>query len=321
MASQPDLTGRIRDRILNALHVGSLHPGDRLPSIREVSRDTGTDHRAVAAAYRRLQGEGLVDVRGRSGVYVADQERLGGELLAETAHWLAGVLTDAWRRQIPLADLPELLRRCTVQTHLRAACVESTEDQLTAYTAELRELFGVECLPVRVPTREGRKEDLLRLQQRIREADFVVTTRFHAHAVHRAAQPLGKPVVVLTVNPVIVEAIRRELDAGELVVVATDAEFGERIRAMHAERAEEEGAEIRVILADDRAAVAALGPERTVLLTRAARARLEGVPLPRAIPHSPTISPQAAREISETIIRLNMRAERPHAPRRPVDPP
>ena len=125
MDREQDLTDRLRDRLLNALHVGRIRPGDRLPSIREVARDTGEDHRAVAASYRVLQEEGLVEVRGRSGVYVAQQERLGGELLAETARWLAGVMTDAWRRQIPLAELHDLLRRCTAQTRLRVACVES----------------------------------------------------------------------------------------------------------------------------------------------------------------------------------------------------
>jgi DNA-binding transcriptional regulator YhcF (GntR family) len=95
MESESSLINRLRYRIVNALHLGDLHAGGRLPSIREISQETGTDHRAVANAYRTLEAEGLVQVRGRSGVYVAPQERFGGELLAETARWMAGVLTEA----------------------------------------------------------------------------------------------------------------------------------------------------------------------------------------------------------------------------------
>lgn len=309
MHSEPELTDRLRDRLLNALHVGRIHPGDRLPSIRAVARETGADHRAVAAAYRVLRDEGLVEVRGRSGVYVAEQERVGSDLLAEAARWLAGVMTDAWRRQIPLPELHDLLRRCTSRARLRAACVESNLDQMTAYCTELGDLFGLDPVPVYLPPSADRAADAARLREGLACADLAVTTRYHAARVQRVAQVLGTPVVVVTVHPDVVEAIRRELAHGELVVVSAEAEFGERIRAMYAE-AEAAGARIRTLPADDPAAVAALPRDRSVLLTRAARARLDGVPLPPAIPHSPTISPATARELSETIIRLNVRAGR-----------
>ncbi len=306
---EQDLTDRLRDRLLNALHVGRIRPGDRLPSIREVARETGADHRAVAASYRVLQEEGLVEVRGRSGVYVAQQERLGGELLAETARWLASVVTDAWRRQIPLTELHDLLRRCTTHTRLRVACVESNLDQMTAYCTELAELFGLEAHPVYLSSGGGGPEDAGRLQAELAGADLVVTTRFHAARVQGAALPSGRPVVVLTVHSHIVEAIGRELERGELVVVSVDPEFGERIRAMHGSGAEN-GSRIRLVAASDREAVERIAPERTVLLTKAARASLAGARLPEAIPHAPTFSPQTARELAETIIRLNLRAER-----------
>lgn len=309
MQNENDLTTRLRDRLLNALHVGSLHPGDRLPSIRRVAEETSVDHRVVASAYRTLEAEGLVEIRGRSGVYVADQERLGGDLLAETAHWLAGVLADAWKRQIPITGLHELVRRCTVSIRLRVACVESNADQMTAYCAEMEELFGLEALPVYVPADADPAVEAPRLRERIRGADLVFTSRFHARLVTRAVQPLGTPVVVVKLHPDLVESVARRLDHEDLVVVAAEAEFGERIRAMYAGRVRDPD-RIRVLLAGrDREAVRRLDPTRTILLTRAARARLPGVPLPPFLAHSPTLSPATARELSQVIIRLNMRAD------------
>ena len=92
MDQETALSDKLRDRILSALHLGLLQPGDRLPSIRALWREMGVDHRVVAQAYRILEDEGLVEVRGRSGVYLAPQDQLGGEVLAETARWMAGVL-------------------------------------------------------------------------------------------------------------------------------------------------------------------------------------------------------------------------------------
>ena len=39
-----------------------------------------------------LAGERLLEVRGRAGVYLARQERIGGGVVQETAVWLAGML-------------------------------------------------------------------------------------------------------------------------------------------------------------------------------------------------------------------------------------
>ena len=103
-----------------------------------------------AQAYRVLEAEGLVEVRGRSGVYLAPQDELGGELLAETARWMNGVLVEAWKRRIGVRELPDLVRLCTSSRKTRVAVVESNSDQMTAYCTELEEDFGVESVPVRI---------------------------------------------------------------------------------------------------------------------------------------------------------------------------
>ncbi len=91
MESELDLVTRLRMRVVRALHLGHLRTGDRLPGIREIQRETGLNDRIVARAYRALAVEGLVEVRGRSGVYVAEQDRLSAKLLPETARWLEDV--------------------------------------------------------------------------------------------------------------------------------------------------------------------------------------------------------------------------------------
>ncbi len=129
--SSAPLIEQLRDRIVSSLHRGRLHGGDRLPSLRTLSRYFDADPRAISAAYRVLEGEGLVEIRGRSGIYVAEQERLGATgVLSETGRWVAGIAAEAWKRRVTLSDLPELIRRCTASVPLIAAFVESTEDHM-----------------------------------------------------------------------------------------------------------------------------------------------------------------------------------------------
>ncbi len=308
MVSERDLADQLRDRIVSALHTGHLHAGDRLPGIRELTRDTGVDHRVVARAYRLLEAEGLVEVRGRSGVYAAPQERLGTDMLAETARWMEGVLTEAWRRRITIPELPEMVRRCTQEVRIRCALVESTVDHLTILEAELRDDFGLDVYTVPVVANhvaESGVPVVADLQNELREADLVVTTNYHAPTVRHAAEQFGKPVVVVTMHPDTAAIIEHRIRDQFLTVVCADPAFGERIRAM----GKGNGDRVRVVLADDRRAVQQLDASTPVLLTRAAHDLLGDPVPPLLVPHLPAIAPDSARDLAAAIIRLNLAEE------------
>ncbi|CAN5237661.1 hypothetical protein BH20GEM2_BH20GEM2_13040 [soil metagenome] len=309
MHPSTSVTDRLRSRVVNGLHLGHLHAGDRLASIREVAEEEGVDHRAVARAYRTLAGEGLVQVRGRSGVYVAPQKRFGRKMLEETARWMAGVVADGWQRRITIPELPDLVRRCTASVHLRCGCVESDDEHLTALGGELEREFGLEVRRVRLRGRVAASGVSIvpEIRGELEGLDLIVTTAFHAALVRREADALGIPLVVATVNPENVAAAERRLRRGPLTVVCVDPQFGERARAIR------DGAyrdRIRVVLADDARALALLDRSEEVVLTQAARARLgDDAELPLLVPLSPSISPESARELAEAIIRLNLEAE------------
>jgi DNA-binding transcriptional regulator YhcF (GntR family) len=312
MESESSLVERLHDRVIGGLHRGTLRAGDRLEGVREIARRTGIDARAVAKAYRTLEAEGLVELRGRSGVYVARQEQRDGEMLPETARWTAEVLVEAWRRMIKLPDFPGFIRRYTGSVRIRCALVESVGDAVTAYGYELKGDWGLEVDPVFFDARGVQRQDnvlnfgrdLGRLMDDLQDADLIVTTSFYARPVRAAAEALGKPVVILTTHPEFEAAIRRRQDEGQLTIVAVDPRFGDRFRAVYREE------RIRMILADDTAAVAALDPTEPVLLTRAAHERLGDVDLTLLFPHSPSFSPDSARELAEILIRLNIEAQR-----------
>jgi DNA-binding transcriptional regulator YhcF (GntR family) len=307
MGAEPELIEFLRDRVVGGLHRGTLRGGDRLPGVRETAREMGVNARTVAKAFRELETEGLVEVRGRSGVYVARQQLRDGQMLPETMRWMAEVVVETWRRMIHIPEFPDFARRCTAAVQVRCALVESVEDAVTAYSTELGSGLGFDVYPVSLdlPQTQSSGE---RLTEDLRDADLIVTTSFYARAVREAAERLGKRMVMLTTHPEFEAEIRRRLEEGRLTVVAVDPRFGERIRVLYGEGADDD--RIRVILADDPGAVAELDPSEPVLLTRAAHERLGEVDLTLLFPHAPSFSPESARELAEVLIRLNQEAER-----------
>jgi PAS domain S-box-containing protein len=296
-----DLAERMRTGIAAGLFLGHLHPGDRLPSIREVARFTGEDHRCVSAAYRRLSSEGVVEVRNRHGVLVGAGPEAPEMPASETAAWLAGVIGEAATLQVKVTQLPELTRRWTAQAPVRCLCVDGTEDGLASLTAELHTQWGFETQRFLTGGPETTRRDALAAA--MREADVVVTTPFHVHAVEAAAHSSGTPVVVLDADPELVTAAEARLRAGGLTAVVADARYGERLRCLTG------GERLRVVLADDADAVAALDPSEPVLMTRAAQQRV-GQSLRLLAPVSPAFSASRARELAAVLIQRNLRAQR-----------
>jgi PAS domain S-box-containing protein len=296
-----DLAERMRTGIAAGLFLGHLHPGDRLPSIREVARFTGEDHRCVSAAYRRLSGEGVVEVRNRHGVLVGAGPEAPEMPASETAAWLAGVIGEAAALQVKVTQLPELTRRWTAQAPVRCLCVDGTEDGLASLAAELHAQWGFETQRFLAGGPETMRRDALAAA--LREADVVVTTPFHAHGVEAAAHSSGTPVVVLDADPELVTAAEARLRAGGLTAVVADARYGERLRCLTG------GERLHVVLADDAEAVAALDPAEPVLMTRAAQQRV-GRSLRLLAPVSPAFSASRARELAAVLIQRNLRAQR-----------
>lgn len=86
-----------------ALRMGWLKPGDRLPTVREVVSTSGVNPNTVLKAYRELEFAGLIEARQGSGTYVkATLGTVAPEVLAE----LRGQL-DVWVRTARSAGLED----------------------------------------------------------------------------------------------------------------------------------------------------------------------------------------------------------------------
>ena len=61
---------RVADRITHLIDQGTLRPGDRVPSIRNLVRQQSVSVSTVLQAYQLLEGRGWIEARPKSGFYV-----------------------------------------------------------------------------------------------------------------------------------------------------------------------------------------------------------------------------------------------------------
>ncbi|MFC1996253.1 GntR family transcriptional regulator [Chloroflexota bacterium] len=105
---------QIMDQIKHLIAVGVLHPGDQLPTVRDLAADLDVNFTTVARAYRLLDEEGLISTQHGRGTYILplpdgrsegdfrreDLERLARHFLKEAARLgynpdeVSGILKD-----------------------------------------------------------------------------------------------------------------------------------------------------------------------------------------------------------------------------------
>jgi DNA-binding transcriptional regulator YhcF (GntR family) len=302
MPRRGDISDTLRQRVLSALDFGTLRAGGRLPSARVLARELGADARVVTAAYQQLAREGVVERRPPSRAYFVAAARPAAGAPSPTAEWLVDVLAGSLARGVPAPDFPELARRSLETLRLRAACIECNRDQLVWLRRELVEDFGLLATEVDLATLPRDHDEVL---PSLRSADLLVTTRSHADEVHRLADRLGKPLVVVAMRPDLDAEIVRTLAAGPLYFLATDARFEAKLRQLYPDAPAEH---LRAMLVgrDD---VAAIPEGAPAYVFRTARDLLGGVPSRiRPLSTLRAFSTDTQREVLRFILRANAAA-------------
>ncbi len=292
------LEASLRARIAGALYLGTLGAGDRLPSIRELARRTGLNHKVVRRVYRSLEEGGFVEVRDRSGIYVSGADE-GADGLDPAQAWIAGVVADSVGRGVNAAELPRLLGRSVGARRLRCACMESTEDDRFALCREVGERFGLETVPMS-PGDGASAADL-------RDADVVVTTPFHAAEVRLSLDP-GQSLVIACLHPEWRRAVKRDRrgdhDGEPVRLLCVERAAGERLRHSFGP---EIAQGVRVVTVDGAAEADGAGLRSGGVATLAAWSRLGGGNPPEGLRVPPYLSPHTIRRLAEVVVRLNGR--------------
>ena len=64
---------QIEEGMRRMIALGSLRPGDSVPSVRDLARSLRVNPNTVARAYQRLTDRGVFSVKRGDGTYVADE--------------------------------------------------------------------------------------------------------------------------------------------------------------------------------------------------------------------------------------------------------
>ncbi|RZQ62535.1 GntR family transcriptional regulator [Amycolatopsis suaedae] len=98
-------------QVKEALRLGWLRPGDRLPTVRDVVASSGVNANTVLKAYRELEFAGLVEARQGSGTFVkAALGSVAPEVLDELRGELTGWVTRAREAGLEDEDIDALVR-------------------------------------------------------------------------------------------------------------------------------------------------------------------------------------------------------------------
>jgi GntR family transcriptional regulator len=301
MPRRAEIVDTLRQRVLTALHYGTMRPGSRLPSARSLAEELDADPRVVTSAFRQLVREGLVERRPGSRAHFVGRLRTGEGASSPAADWLAEVFVDGLARGVPAPDLPERVRRSIETVRLRALCVESNADHLAWLRGEMADDYGVASVGIEVDSL-GDDDVLL---PAARSADLLVTTAHHADAVREVAVRLRKPLVVVTIRPDLIADIHRRLATGPVYFVGTDARVAQKLRLIF----DDSPADHLRILLVGRDDVASVPDGSAAYVLRSARERMGGVP-PNLRPLATlrAFSHETQRAILQLIVRANVAA-------------
>jgi GntR family transcriptional regulator len=105
--SPTPLYAQVAARLRLAIASGELHPGDALPSVRQLAARLRINPATVVQAYRDLEAEGFVEMRQGAGTFVRDvrPEQRADERARAASALVQRVLTEAGRLGLSIDEL------------------------------------------------------------------------------------------------------------------------------------------------------------------------------------------------------------------------
>ena len=115
---------QVAHQVRQLIASGSLPPGMTLPSVRRLAGDLGVNLNTIARAYRMLEEEGFLIIRGRSGAKVAaPAERVEDSTHIKLVEEMRALLARFRQAGVTSGELMEFVER-----ELKALDARGTED-------------------------------------------------------------------------------------------------------------------------------------------------------------------------------------------------
>jgi GntR family transcriptional regulator len=217
-------TEQVRARLLTALHLGKLRPGDRVLSVRRLADMTGMNRKTVHRAYRALAHEGFLDVRPGSGTFVAEAKT--GPARPLSANDLLLAVNHCRADATSLGLTPETLASF-LQSYLGEglkglplAVTECNREQMDLIARDLEAGLGI--APKRVLLRDLEADP----RKGLEGTWGVVTTDCHRAEVAEITRSVTARMYRVALDPEFPQRMVQYAKAGPLVMVVRDISFG-----------------------------------------------------------------------------------------------
>lgn len=238
------IVDRLRDRIVSGVFLGYFKPGERLPSVREIAQLESVDRKTAAAAYRRLQREGLVRVRARSGVYLRERALADPADPLQRLHrrWLEKTYEGARALGIDTSTIAKLVGAVIETERIRIPVVETDWSQARAVAMELRRRLTIRAVPYLLSEIEP-------ADPVVAAAPFLITTPYDSPKLRAVAS--DRPVLQVVLSRPFLAALDASIAEAAVIFVPSER-VAERVRGSLRRHAGGMAATVRVLDLRDR---------------------------------------------------------------------
>ncbi|MBI2833749.1 MAG: GntR family transcriptional regulator [Acidobacteria bacterium] len=220
-------------RLRADFYLGRIRPGDRLPPVRELARQLRISPTTALGFYTRLQDEGLVDGRERSGTYLRGFGVGSGRSPREERLFeiCAGLTRKLSLLGVSPSEFARLLMRhnglCEPQVKFGiVSCRESSE--LLEQELRKRLRFALPLVHLLTPTDEHQARERLHRDPTIR--CLLTTYLFSSYALN-LARDFGIDVILVRFGPKTARMLEPPA-TGKRYIITRDADFAEAFRRL-----------------------------------------------------------------------------------------
>lgn len=121
LSSGTPIYRQVVDQVRQAVVGGTLQPGDRLPSVRDLALELAVNPNTIAKAYQELERDGVIETPRGRGSFIADRdlnlplsERLGRLSVS-----VERLVAEAYHLDIPDERVEELVRHALEEARQR----------------------------------------------------------------------------------------------------------------------------------------------------------------------------------------------------------
>jgi DNA-binding transcriptional regulator YhcF (GntR family) len=238
------IVDRLRDRIVSGVFLGNFKPGERLPSVREIAHLESVDRKTAAAAYRRLQREGLVRVRARSGVYLRERALADPANPLQRLHrrWLEKTYEGARSLGIDTSTIAQLVGSVIETERMRIPVIEADWSQARAIAGELRRRLTIRAVPYLL-------SEIDPADPVVAAAPFLITTPYQSLGLRAVVS--DKPVLQVVLSRAFLAALDASIADGAVIIVPSE-QLARRVRGSLRRHVDGTPAKVKVIEPRDR---------------------------------------------------------------------